>query len=49
MKGPDEGARVAAADVSEAGFLGLIGEATPNLRAYLARCEERPAWKRAVA
>jgi glutathione S-transferase len=32
-----------------ASLLGLIGEATPGLRAYLARCEERPAWRRAVA
>jgi glutathione S-transferase len=35
--------------VKLASFLGLVGEATPNLRAYLARCEERPAWRRAVA
>lgn len=35
--------------VKLASFLGLIGEATPSLRAYLARCEERPAWRRAVA
>jgi glutathione S-transferase len=30
-------------------LLGLVGAATPDLRAYLARCEERPAWRRAVA
>jgi glutathione S-transferase len=35
--------------VKLASFFGLVGEATPNLRAYLARCEERPAWRRAVA
>jgi glutathione S-transferase len=35
--------------VKLASLLGLIGAATPNLRAYLARCEERPAWRRAVA
>ena len=35
--------------VKLASFLGLVGEATPQLRAYLARCEERPAWRRAVA
>jgi glutathione S-transferase len=35
--------------VKLASFLALIGDATPNLRAYLARCEERPAWQRAIA
>lgn len=35
--------------VKLASFVGLVGDATPNLRAYLARCEERPAWRRAVA
>ena len=35
--------------VKLASFFGLVGEATPDLRAYLARCEERPAWRRAVA
>ena len=29
-------------------LLRLLGEATPNLAAYLARCEERPAYQRAV-
>jgi hypothetical protein len=35
--------------VKLASFLGLVGDVTPNLRAYLARCEERPAWRRALA
>ena len=35
--------------VKLASLLGLIGEPTPRLAAYLARCEERPAWQRAVA
>jgi glutathione S-transferase len=30
-------------------LLRLLGAEHPNLRAYLARCEERPAWRRAVA
>jgi glutathione S-transferase len=29
-------------------LLRLLGEATPNLVAYLARCEERPAYQRAL-
>lgn len=35
--------------VKLASFLGLVGPATPGLRAYLARCEERAAWQRAIA
>jgi glutathione S-transferase len=35
--------------VKLASFVRLLGDATPNLLAYLARCEERPAWRRAVA
>jgi glutathione S-transferase len=32
-----------------ASLLRLLGDAQPNLAAYLARCEERPAWRRAAA
>jgi glutathione S-transferase len=35
--------------VKLASLLGLVGEATPNLAAYLARCAERPAYQRALA
>lgn len=35
--------------VKLASLLRLLGDAHPNLAAYLARCEERPAWRRAVA
>lgn len=35
--------------VKLASLLRLTGDATPNLTAYLARCEERPAYQRAVA
>jgi glutathione S-transferase len=35
--------------VKLASLLRLLDGATPNLGAYLARCEERPAWQRAVA
>jgi len=35
--------------VKLASFVRLLGDPTPNLRAYLARCEERPAYQRAVA
>jgi glutathione S-transferase len=34
--------------VKLASLLRLIDAATPNLAAYLARCEERPAWQRAL-
>ena len=34
--------------VKLASLLRLLGEATPNLVAYLARCEERPAYQRAI-
>jgi glutathione S-transferase len=34
--------------VKLASLLRLLDEATPNLVAYLARCEERPAWQRAI-
>jgi glutathione S-transferase len=30
-------------------LLRLLDASTPNLTAYLARCEERPAYKRAAA
>ena len=32
-----------------ANFVKLVTDATPNLRAYLARCQERPAFRRATA
>jgi glutathione S-transferase len=32
-----------------ASLLGVVGEATPSLAAYLARCAERPAYQRAAA
>lgn len=35
--------------VKLASLLGLVGGERPNLAAYLARCEERPAWRRAAA
>jgi glutathione S-transferase len=35
--------------VKLASLLRLLGDAHPNLAAYLARCEERPAWQRAAA
>jgi glutathione S-transferase len=35
--------------VKLASVLRLLGEAHPNLTAYLARCEERPAFRRAAA
>lgn len=35
--------------VKLASLLRLLGAATPNLSAYLARCEARPAWQRALA
>jgi glutathione S-transferase len=35
--------------VKLASLLRLLGDAHPNLTAYLARCEERPAWRRAAA
>ena len=35
--------------VKLASLLRLLGPATPNLSGYLARCEERPAWQRALA
>ena len=35
--------------VKLATLLRLLGDAHPNLAAYLARCEERPAWRRAAA
>lgn len=35
--------------VKLASLLRVVGEAHPNLAAYLSRCEERPAWQRAVA
>lgn len=34
--------------VKLASLVRLLGEATPNLEAYLGRCEERPAWRRAI-
>jgi len=34
--------------VKLASLLRLLGEATPSLVAYLARCEERPAYQRAL-
>ena len=34
--------------VKLASLLRLLGEATPNLVAHLARCEERPAYRRAI-
>jgi glutathione S-transferase len=35
--------------VKLASLVRLLGDTTPNLRAYLARCEERPAYRRAIA
>jgi glutathione S-transferase len=35
--------------VKLASLLRVVGEAQPNLRAYLGRCEERLAWRRAAA
>jgi glutathione S-transferase len=35
--------------VKLASLLRLVGDATPNLAAYLARCEARPAYQRAAA
>jgi len=35
--------------VKLASLLRLLGGENPNLLAYLARCEQRPAWQRAVA
>jgi glutathione S-transferase len=35
--------------VKLASLLGLLDGSSPNLTAYLARCEERPAYRRAVA
>jgi glutathione S-transferase len=35
--------------VKLASLLRLLDGSTPNLAAYLARCEERPAWRRAVS
>lgn len=35
--------------VKLASLLRMTGDATPNLAAYLARCEERPAYRRAAA
>jgi glutathione S-transferase len=35
--------------VKLASLLGQLGDETPALTAWLARCEERPAWQRAVA
>jgi glutathione S-transferase len=35
--------------VKLASLLRLVGEAHPNLAAYLTRCEARPAWQRAAA
>ena len=35
--------------VKLASLLRLLGESSPNLTAYLARCEERPAYRRAAA
>jgi glutathione S-transferase len=32
-----------------ANFVKLVTDATPNLRAYLARCQERPAFRKATA
>jgi glutathione S-transferase len=34
--------------VKLASLLGLVGDGQPNLAAYLARCEERPAFRRAA-
>jgi glutathione S-transferase len=35
--------------VKLASLFGLVGDDVPQLRAYLARCEERPAFRRAAA
>ncbi len=34
--------------VALANFIKVVGDATPNVRAYLARCQERPAYRKAT-
>ena len=34
--------------VALANFIKVVGDATPNVKAYLARCQERPAYRKAT-